>query len=109
MPWNTSVLSSQFSVVGSQFSVLSCRFSVVGSQLSVLSCRFSVVGSQFSVIANSLPFWNSALAIRSSQLSGFAFGAFFLSDQCAGGDAHEQARDQPDNCVTGQDCGHSAD
>jgi hypothetical protein len=42
------VLSSRFSVLGSQFSVLSSRFSVLGSQFSVLSSRFSVLGSWFS-------------------------------------------------------------
>jgi hypothetical protein len=44
--------SSQFLVLGSQFSVLSSRFLVLGSQFSVLSSRFSVLGSQFSVLGS---------------------------------------------------------
>jgi len=49
------VLSSWFSVLGSQFLVLSSWFSVPGSRFLVLSSRFSVPGSRFLVLSSHSP------------------------------------------------------
>ena len=70
-----SVLSSRFSVLGSQFLVLSSRFSVPGSQFSVLSSRFSVLGSRFSVLSSQFSVLGSQFLVLSSRF--LVLGSWF--------------------------------
>ena len=74
----SQVLGSWFLVLGSWFSVLSSRFSVLGSRFLVLSSWFSVPGSWFSVLGSQFPVLGSQFSVLSSRFSHMHLSEQFL-------------------------------